>query len=281
LAEFGDKLPEAEQVFWLNTDLPDGLRWSWEWDDVGNRYWTNWIRSREDPSGLMKLAGNPYMLLMLSLTFRAGGDLPQNRGELFRNFVRIRLNRELEGERIRAEELKPLTDAMAKLAFEMQSRRAKPDGDEHSGALTVLPKTEAAAILGENHERLFYLASSAGILNTDDPVRFTHQLLQEYFAAERLDARFRAGDLKASEIWRPDRWWERTNWEVAAVLFTGLYSNDCTKAVETKAPRVLRGGSWLDYPLDARAVCRLFDHPASRNLDAGFRVVCVCPPSFS
>jgi len=56
--------------------------------------------------------------------------------------------------------------------------------------------------------------------------------LQEYFAAKQMDLRFRDGKLKAETIWPPGKWWERTNWEVAAVLFAGLYNNDCTKAVE-------------------------------------------------
>lgn len=235
LAQFGDKLPDAEHVFWVKTELPDGFHWGWEWDDEekDNLKWKHWVGQRDDDAGLMKLAGNPFMLNMLVGNFLAGeGELPKNRGELFKNFVLNRLNRELEDERILPEEMTPLTDALSLLAFEMQSRRANSDEDEYSGALTVLPKSEAANFLGENHPRLFYLSSGAGLLNTDDPVRFTHQLLQEYFAAQHLDARFQARDLNASKMWPPDRWWKRTNWEVAAVLFTGLYNNDCTAAVE-------------------------------------------------
>ncbi len=235
LAKFGDNLSDAEQVFWVKTELPDGLHWGWEWDDEekDNSHWKRWVGERDEASGLMKLAGNPFMLNMLVGNFLASeGELPKNRGELFKNFVLNRLNRELEDERIRPEEMTPLNEALALLAFEMQSRQAQPDDQKYSGALTVLPKSEAANILGENHERWLYLASSAGLLNKDDPVRFTHQLFQEYFAARHLDARFRAGDLQASQIWPPDKWWQRTNWEVAAVLFAGLYTNDCTAAVE-------------------------------------------------
>ncbi len=236
LEKFGDKLSDAEQIFWLNMELPNGLRWGWEWQgEKGNSQWQRWVGQRDDSAGLMKLASNPFMLNMLIGNFVANsGELPKNRGELFKNFVQNRLNRELEDDRILPTEMEPLKDALARLAFEMQSRPAKPDADkdgEYSGALTVLPKSEAAKVLGENHQRLFTLASGAGILDIADPVRFTHQLLQEYFAARHLATRFEARDLKASQLW-PDRWWQRTNWEVAAVLFTGLYSNDCTAAVE-------------------------------------------------
>ncbi|MDX2042263.1 MAG: SUMF1/EgtB/PvdO family nonheme iron enzyme [Acidobacteriota bacterium] len=236
LAKFSGKLDEAEQVFWLNTELPNGLRWGWEWEGKNdNSTWQHWVRQRDDSAGLMKLASNPFMLNMLIGNFVANsGELPKNRGELFKNFVQNRLNRELEDDRILPTEMEPLKDALARLAFEMQSRPAKPDAEEdgkYSGALTVLPKSEAARVLGENHQRLFTLASGAGILEIADPVRFTHQLLQEYFAARHLAIRFEARDLKASQLW-PEKWWQRTNWEVAAVLFTGLYSNDCSAAVE-------------------------------------------------
>ncbi len=227
LKKFGGKLPEAEQVFWLNTELPKGLRWGWYEED--NWYWESWIGQRDDSAGLMKLASNPFMLNMLIGNFVANeGELPKNRGELFKNFVQIRLDRELEDERILPTKMEPLKDALAQLAFEMQSR---PGDKEYGGAATVLSKSEAAKVLGENHQQLFKLASGAGLLNTDDPVRFTHQLLQEYFAARHLAIRFEARDFKASQLW-PDKWWERTNWEVAAVLFAGLYSNDCTAAIE-------------------------------------------------
>ncbi len=236
LQAFGDNLPNAEEIFWLNSQLPDGMLWGWEWEHEGKKHknnslWESWVKRREEPSGLMTLASNPFMLNMLISVFKENqGELPQNRGELFRNFIRIRLEREREGERIEAHEIQPLQEKLAEVAFALQSRRANDDGE--GGAVIVLPKSEVVSILGENHVRSLYLASSAGLLSTDDPVRFTHQLLQEYFAAQHLDIRFRAGDWKATEIWKPERWWERTNWEVAAVLFTGLYSNDCSEAIE-------------------------------------------------
>ncbi|MGH9801977.1 MAG: TIR domain-containing protein, partial [Blastocatellia bacterium] len=48
LAEFGDKLDEPEQVFWLDTQLPDGISWGWE-----NWSWQSWLRLREAASSLM------------------------------------------------------------------------------------------------------------------------------------------------------------------------------------------------------------------------------------
>ena len=47
----------------------------------------------------------------------------------------------------------------------------------------------------------------------------------------------------------------------------------------TGVNRVLRGGSWLDLQVDARAVFRFNDHPGVRDYFIGFRVVSCRPPS--
>ena len=41
--------------------------------------------------------------------------------------------------------------------------------------------------------------------------------------------------------------------------------------------RVVRGGSWGNYQVDARAACRSFLCPAERGYALGFRVVCSSP----
>ncbi|MFN0112015.1 MAG: SUMF1/EgtB/PvdO family nonheme iron enzyme [Blastocatellia bacterium] len=237
-----------------------------------DRIWQEKVRGKHS---LMELARNPYMLLMLTSVYAEQGTLPENRGGLFELFVETLLKRE----RIPADEQTPLTDGLAKVAYEMQIRR---EGETDAGnALTVLPRQEVAAVLdrisiagSENSttgstgstghtgkttpfptffprdpsvprglsphthlqtdpgERLLYLAGSASILSVGEQVRFTHQLLQEYFAAKFMDGEIRVGRLKATDIWRPESWWQRTNWEEAAVLLAGLYSDDCSRVVE-------------------------------------------------
>ncbi len=219
LNKIGDKLAEPEQVFWLESQLPAGTSWGfWSWQD--------WLKLREAPSSLMVLARNPYMLLMLTSVFAEQGKLPENRGDLFRLFVEKLLKRENEREAIPAEEQTELIELLAKVAYEMQIRWAK---DRSGDALTVLSKAEVSAIL---NERQLYLAGSASILTIGEQIRFTHQLLQEYFAAKFMDIEFQAERLKATEIWPPGEWWKRTNWEEAAVLLAGLYSDNCSKVVE-------------------------------------------------
>ncbi|MEK7833514.1 MAG: formylglycine-generating enzyme family protein, partial [Acidobacteriota bacterium] len=107
-----------------------------------------------------------------------------------------------------------------------------PPDETASAALTVLSKSQARACLNEHQ---LYLAGSASILSLGQQVRFTHQLLQEYFAARCMDIKIQSDKedgLKARDIWLSERWWNRTNWEEAAILLAGLYSDDCTKIVE-------------------------------------------------
>ncbi|HEX3053976.1 MAG TPA: SUMF1/EgtB/PvdO family nonheme iron enzyme, partial [Aggregatilineaceae bacterium] len=225
---FADLNPDWEHVFWSWREeiLPEGFDWrkvDHERHVVWLR-WEDWLLVRDNLGSLMNLARNPYMLLMMTDVYAHNGDLPANRGELFKRFVGTLLAREhiTEGAAV-------LLQALAVLAYEMQVQR----GQYQSGsAVTVLPRPAAARFLDE---RQFYQASSASLLSVDDEVRFTHQLLQEYFAATHMRAEIEAGRLTASFLWSRDRWWLRTNWEEAAVLLTGLYSADCSRVVDWMA----------------------------------------------
>ena len=229
LEEFSGKLDDPERTFWLADHLPQNVYWGYNPEDreeKDNSTWQRWIAHREQPSSLMVLARNPYMLLMLTSVYAERGELPENRGELFRLFVETLLERE----RVPDEEQAPLTEGLARVAYEMQLRRASEESeDEKSEALTVLPRAEAAAMLGE---RLLYLAGSASLLSVGEQVRFSHQLLQEYFAARFMDLEIAADRLAAASLWPPDRWWERNNWEEAAVLLAGYHGDDCSAVVE-------------------------------------------------
>ncbi|MBT9317901.1 formylglycine-generating enzyme family protein [Leptothoe spongobia TAU-MAC 1115] len=46
---------------------------------------------------------------------------------------------------------------------------------------------------------------------------------------------------------------------------------------DEKAERILRGGSWADYPRDCRSAYRTYFTPANRDDTLGFRVVCSAP----
>jgi hypothetical protein len=241
--EVWQKAGASFELFWTAAEIPKANpnvygATSGEHD----RLWQEKVRGKVS---LMELARNPYMLLMLTSVYAEQGRLPDNRGELFQLFVQTLLKRE----RLSDDEQAALTDGLARVAFEMQTRRAS---DAAGDALTVLPKAEVKTMLDD---RLLYLAGSASLLSVGEQVRFTHQLLQEYFAARCMNSRIHSPDesFAATAIWPPERWWKRTNWEEATILLAGFYSDDCTPVVdwvaranpEVAAQCIVRSGATL------------------------------------
>ncbi|MBL8425746.1 MAG: SUMF1/EgtB/PvdO family nonheme iron enzyme [Candidatus Accumulibacter phosphatis] len=200
-----------------------------------------WQQAVHDPRSLLRLAGNPYLLYMLTCVYVDSGDVPQNRAVLFDRFVEVLLLRERLAEEAEAavEPLRLTTDgerllaALEGLAWSMQSRRgnAAAHGDDARGdTATAVDRSEAAEWLDSG---LLHRAAAASLLAVGErEVRFSHQLLQEYFTARGMRARLASATLHASELWPAARWWERTGWEEAAVLLAGLHGDDCTPVVE-------------------------------------------------
>ncbi|MBE2197393.1 MAG: SUMF1/EgtB/PvdO family nonheme iron enzyme [Anaerolinea sp.] len=251
MAEVGPRLADPERIFWLDGQLPDGLEWGhwWEYN------WQKWLKERARPASLLLLATNPYMLFMLLQVYQDKRAVPANRGQLFDWFVERLLLRErlfawdrVANTVVRQAAGESLLTGLTELAYEMQRRTA---ADRAAGALTALPLHVVAGILDERQR---YQAASANLLALGDEVRFTHQLLQEYFVARAMRERifpverllrpgsvqvsksFSSRDLqnrattslRAADIWQPKTWWEPTNWEEATILLAGLYSDDCT-----------------------------------------------------
>ncbi|MCE7937576.1 hypothetical protein DCC79_03775 [bacterium] len=216
-----EKAGASFEQFWSAPDIPRADPDVYTKTTVAQD--TEWNNAVKNPRGLMRLAANPYMLYMLTDVYELLGDVPANRAALFASFVAVLLKRE----EIPDDEATPLIEALASLAYAMQVRSAAVDDD--GGAVTAVPRATALELLAE---RQIYRAASASLITADDEVRFTHQLLQEYFAARRMADLIHSGKLQASEIWPQERWWERTGWEEAAVLLAGLMTDDCTVALE-------------------------------------------------
>jgi len=66
--------------------------------------------------------------------------------------------------------------------------------------------------------------------------------------------------------------WTRTIWNEENFKYPYL-SDDGRENMEKIAPRVLRGGSFLNCEVDARCACRHWVNPNHRHNDLGFRVV--------
>jgi formylglycine-generating enzyme required for sulfatase activity len=53
--------------------------------------------------------------------------------------------------------------------------------------------------------------------------------------------------------------------------------NNVIQLLSDKRTRVLRGGSWNNYPRNCRSAYRLWNYPVNRDFNLGFRVVCRFP----
>ncbi|MCC6861618.1 MAG: SUMF1/EgtB/PvdO family nonheme iron enzyme [Bryobacterales bacterium] len=240
---------EHEQVYRTTTGRDDEL----------------WRRHVPNPRNLVRLAANPFMLTMLFHVWWEAEHFPENRGDLFGEFINHLLRREnlaafdaatktwhLEAEGT------SLLGGLAGLAWGMQRERAGA-GEESFEVLTVTPRADAVEALGG--ETLLKKAVDATLLEGGDQLRFRHQLLQEYFTAQALEKRL--GETDPREFWPAERWWERSGWEEALVLLAGFHSNDCTPVIrwlagaqpEAAARCILESGAGIaDRP---RLLCEL------------------------
>lgn len=218
-----------EEAFWAG---PGNSKFDWEF--AGTAGWAEyelWRAHLSDPRSLLALASNPFLLYMLFWVWEEEGQLPQNRGDLFRCFVDRLLGRESlyvkeerTGEWRRTSEGDRLVAGLTELAWRMQRVRvdAGKDTSGDFGVLTVAGRATVLECLGG--EMLLKKALDGTLLEGEGEIRFRHQLLQEYFTALALQGRM--ATMAAAELWPRDRWWERSGWEEAAVLLAGLYEDN-------------------------------------------------------
>jgi formylglycine-generating enzyme required for sulfatase activity len=196
------------EAFWTAEKIPDGID-LWPYEST----WQTKIRDRK--RSMMALAANPYMLYMITQVFTQAGVLPPDRGLLFQWFIDYLLEKR---ERLAPEQADQLKSRLADLAYAMQAE----------GEGTAFTSEQVMAHLKD--EQVLYHARSASLLAGGDQIRFTHQLLQEYFAAHRLQALM--ANTKAEALFPKESWWEPQGWEETLILLAGLYSDDCTPVID-------------------------------------------------
>jgi formylglycine-generating enzyme required for sulfatase activity/energy-coupling factor transporter ATP-binding protein EcfA2 len=173
------------------------------------------MRTGEKSRQLLVLARNPYMLFMITQVYDEKGELPPNRGKLFDTFTSILL---LGREKLPQSAADALRDRLAAFAFAMR----------RDGLGTSVPKATAEQFLSSDD---LYRALSANLLDGSDEIRFSHELLNEYFAAHQLDREMQS-DKSATQFWKPADWWKPNSaWDETAILLGGLYSADCTRVI--------------------------------------------------
>ncbi|PWQ96057.1 SUMF1/EgtB/PvdO family nonheme iron enzyme [Leucothrix pacifica] len=199
--------PPDRHNFW-EEKLPDDWYWAGK-DHPASDYFS-------DSRRLMKLAQNPYLLNLIVSIYHRDQQLPSSRYQLFDSFVSDLLRREVKDhEKVQAKPAIPdqeaLLDSLKRLAWQLQGHAG---ADE---ARTTLSRDEVAKHQLISPDQLQFAASASLLELTNQTVRFSHQLLQEYFTAQSFEARI-ANGLKASELWLKENWWETNGWEEAAKL---------------------------------------------------------------
>lgn len=229
--ELVDKDGQAQRHYWprfqkgggtmrdflLERVQPSGLAEPWySWD------WEFWLKLRDNSRSYLSLAKNPYMLSMVATTYDQRGSLPANRGALFKLFVDGLMAREKE--RVSDSAWISSEDqfaALGSLAFAIQ-RDQRGTNVERSYAVRMLGKPGMLDLACREH----VLEGNSG------RVTFSHQLLQEFFAAYALNSERLVKGLKAEAIWPKSEWWKPVGFEESSVLLAGIYHSNPRSVLE-------------------------------------------------
>ncbi|QQZ30569.1 SUMF1/EgtB/PvdO family nonheme iron enzyme [Thiothrix subterranea] len=207
----GEDIPRENPNVYSKTSAPQDKIW---YDKVKN-----------NPHSLMRLASNPYLLSMLMMVYDKKGAIPDNRGQLLEAFFQELISREVDpdepknnNERLQ-DGGKQLETLIGKLAWAMQAQ-------------TSTSRPDALAVM-DYDEQWLKLAIRCNVLEQiGEDIRFSHQLLQDYFIAVGMKQRLDAKDLDAATFWKSDNWWEPTGWEEPTILLAGLYPKGCSPVVD-------------------------------------------------
>ncbi|MAS33641.1 MAG: hypothetical protein CL610_06530 [Anaerolineaceae bacterium] len=259
------EVEDLPEIFWLHDQLLSDLTWGYGGVETQFYYWNQWLDVRSSPNSLLQLARNPYMLSMMTQVFITQDHIPDNRAKLFGAFMDYVLMRR---EGLPVAEAAELMRRLASLAYAIQ----------FSAIPTSATREIAQHYLGD--EAHIRRAQAANILEADTSVRFTHQLLQHYFAALELNSMIET-EAAASNYWPPDSWWEPNVWNDTAILLAGLHAADTSPVVtwlqdtapETAARCMVESGSKtpasLRHILASRWVARLDEESVAARAAIG------------
>ena len=200
---------------------------------------------------LAELANNPYYLSILVGVYRINKTVIANRGMLVRQFVLNLLKRERKNNHPDCMDDDMVIAALGQMAYVLQNEGENLTFDLGK-ALAALPAwvTCRKQKMVVDKDALLRLGRAATLLDPaiEPDVRFYHQLLQEYFAANELLTRFTAGEnleqlwkvpvlqkeMPPAEVgeWDPLPEPPSTGWEVTTILACGICP-DATVLIES------------------------------------------------
>ncbi|MCB0195796.1 MAG: SUMF1/EgtB/PvdO family nonheme iron enzyme [Anaerolineae bacterium] len=204
-----DKMGGSDALFEAWKKMDGQTFWDaqakWDWQKID---YSDWQASRAMHSGarLIPLCRKPYLGFLLTSIYQADGAIPANRSALFGGFVDKLLQREKANAAKRGQpfpDFAAIIATLTELAHAMQSAKG-----------TTLPLDTLPPEIDPN---LLDAAQAASLLEFDETSwRFSHQLLQEYFAARILLAAMEQGQAPAAFLDGP--WWEPSVWRETAVI---------------------------------------------------------------
>jgi formylglycine-generating enzyme required for sulfatase activity len=178
----------------------------------------------DNHSGLVAMARNPYLLTVIIDVFLDQGRLNLDRSSLMESFVGIQMN--WARSKMPPEQWLDAAvqeESLAVLAFEIQLRAGFGTLVKSDQVKAVMPQTVQIdprwPPVPAPPDKILELAANANIIEMPSDrsnVRFYHQLLQEYFAAQSLLKRDFAS---LGELWR----WPWRREEMPAVGERGTY----------------------------------------------------------
>ncbi|MCZ7545411.1 MAG: HEAT repeat domain-containing protein [Anaerolineae bacterium] len=210
------------------------------WDELQHGYGLPRERA------LLHLARNPYLLSILVVIYCKQQALPYQLGVLFRSFVDVLWDRETRRNNTRGFTRQELEHGLGMLAYAMiDEKRGTSVGVEWAADKVNLA-------VGSRGRVLLSLAHDASLVEMSEPVRFMHQLVQEYFAA----LVFRNEDDFAHLL---EDWSE---WKDALCMFASIGEQECQQVVDTciaalesRRWEIRHGAAYtLDEIWDVRAV---------------------------
>ena len=231
---------ETAPKLWAALKGSDDLLAAWDsfvgrekefWSHPENKP-SSWGASKEvraalhtDPRRLMLMCRNPFTLNVVLRMVELNGidDLANNRGVLFQKFaaamLRYELTKQAEVEHISGQDWiegmeRRIGAALEKVAAALQRVEQRTELSR-AAALRVVDAPDA--------ETLLRTAEAARLIQYGETVRFTHQLLQEYFATAELRDAINKGD--SATRFFSNAWWEAGAWRETVVILGELTSN--------------------------------------------------------
>ncbi|MEM7406274.1 MAG: SUMF1/EgtB/PvdO family nonheme iron enzyme [Pseudomonadota bacterium] len=242
------------------------------------------LAALSDSRSLLKLAERPFVLMQLVAQYQGDGfsvrRLSGNRVQICERFVAGLLGREAKriasaadaDPAVAALDPASVAPALATLAWAMATVEEAGTNDVASEdewfSAAGLPYANAVAALTGGEDgmaassaaAILTFARGAQLLAVGEVVRFSHQLLQEFFTAEGLDQALLHDADAARRLWPREQWWRRSGWEEAMHFLALKHSGDTPWVVDTllgAQPRlmaeILTGeGEWPALAADER-----------------------------